>query len=203
MNNKFIEKPYQFFLTKTKKPSFYLEDSYKLNSNKLPFLLHKLSKFCYLITDNDQKIFDIEKEFYDTAENNYERLIRLNRPKQIQVFIQKTYLKQKIEKTLTIRYKNHHKHQYLKIPISTYKKVEDWHINSLLQQKNLNFPLLRQTHEQSLSRIILLQPHSNTIIHIDFDITLNQTEKPYTKITIQSESRNNQLSKLIQKIHQI
>lgn len=197
MNNKFIEKPYQKFLEiKQKKDHF--KETFPLTETQAQTLLIKLKKYCYLISHKDTKFFDIEETFYDSNDQRYYRQIQLNRPKTLQIKTQKIHLTESKENNLLIiNFKSFHKHKQLQIPLT--KQTKDWQINSILQQNNLSFPLLKPTQTISFTRVFLYQPHSNTKIYIDLDIFSEDTQTPEAQVTIISSTRKNFLAKSIKK----
>lgn len=198
MNDKFIEKSYQKFINLPQKKDHYIEESFSLTEEQAQTLLVKLKKYCYLITHQDTKFFDIEETYYDAEDLRYERQIKLNRPKTLQIKTQKIHLNdQETNLKLIINYKTFHKTKALNIPLK--ENFQEWQINTLLQHKNLSFPLLKPKHSLSFTRVNLYQPHSDTKIHIDLDLYSEEKNTPEAKVTIISNQRNNFLTRALRK----
>lgn len=196
MRDNYIEKPFKKFTELTSVKDYFIKDVVNLSEDNAKKLLNNLKEHCYLIVHDKTKFFDIEETFYDSENLRYQRLINLKRKKTIQVKTQKIHLNDETqEHSLLIDYKNFHKNKQLKINIK--KEIEDWELNTILQTKNLSFPLLKKTHTISYTRIYLYQPHTNTKIYIDLDLYLENKPLPEAKVTIISNMRNNPITKKI------
>lgn len=191
MKNKFIEKPYQKFLQLQETNSYFIESILELPESKLSKTLQILQNYCYLITNKDQKYFDIQETFYDTEDQRYTRSKRLNRPKSIELKSQSIQIKNTTKNQFIIKYNNFHKTKELKLDLKT-PNIEEWKINATLQNLKLSFPYIQKQRTEFFTRIILYQPHTKTKIHIDFNkhIQAKQTENTLDKIKITTISQH-------------
>lgn len=198
MKVKYIEKPYNKFIQLRKNDEYTIVDHINVSEKKAKKLIEKLSKYCYLITYQGSKFFDIEEIFYDTDNKNYQRLIDLNRPKTLEIKLQKIFLNEiESENYLVINTKQFHKNSEIKLKLK--REPEDWQVNQILQQENISLPLLSPSYILSYTRILLYQPHNQTTVYIDLDIYPEINHKKNAKITVISNKRKNPITKLIKK----
>lgn len=196
--NKFQTASYQAFLSLPETKDYHIQETIFFHKEKLPHILQILQKYCYLIQNQNQKLFDIEETTYDTEDKKYHRLQLLNRPKQIKVNTQTIHLENP-QTNFVLTYQNFHKTKLIQIPLPQ-TEIEPWKLNTLLQQTSVSLPYLTPQYTESFTRLYLYQPHQNTKIYLDIDLNLQTNYQDQIRLTLLSPRRKRHLLKILNQI---